>query len=520
MATTRLALLLLLAGACGLAAQSAPQPSAAKESFIIEPGNLPSGARNAAIRFATTTAAGFTTSSAKLPQVKLSAGAELVPGSFVVLNQNEAECRVNIGESAFGTIEVRVELYGVNGSSVLKTLRGTLGVTGPQPVSGSAAKLAVEEVRLVRVNVTEPQTAGAILISGKISGAVSITAPTGTTFVEAPVATTDKGDINSPALGTGNSVFTFSIGNPGQDDVTVRVANIKYMTALFSAAGGIMGDLACEVGGAALANQSALVVNAFTAKTTIEGKNDIPTQPPPTTSQPSPSTSGPTGGGGVPPSAQGQGRNAPARQNRANRRNESQPASPSVTPSSPGGAQRPAGPAQPAPAVGAPGGQAAPAGGGQDASAKPAPAAAPTAAPAGAGSIEPGKPAPRPSGPVGTLKVEAKQLVVTPGLHFCDKDFNPISAVVLNRIVSGEAGGRVWIVLKLDKDRNPDRVDTVTVKLTLGGVSRELQLTETGKNTGEFRCSKEGVLLIAQENPDSNEPEAAKVEPKPRFTNR
>ncbi|MCW8136089.1 MAG: hypothetical protein KIT75_10470 [Planctomycetota bacterium] len=110
--------------------------------------------------------------------------------------------------------------------------------------------------------------------------------------------------------------------------------------------------------------------------------------------------------------------------------------------------------------------------------------------------------------------------MVTPGLHFCDKDFNPISAVVLNRIVSGEAGGRVWIVLKLDKDRNPDRVDTVTVKLTLGGVSRELQLTETGKNTGEFRCSKEGVLLIAQENPDSNEPEAAKVEPKPRFTNR
>lgn len=516
----RIALLLLLSGACTLAAQSVPEPSAAKESFVIEPGNLPSGARNTAIRLVTSTAAGFTTSSAKLPQVKLSAGAELVAGSFVVLNQNEAECRVNVGEAAFGTVEVRVELYGVNGTSVLKTLRGTLGVTGPQPVAGSQAKLAVEEVKLVRVNVTEPQNAGAILISGKISGAVSITAPTGTTFTEAPVATVDKGDINSPALGTGNTVFTFSIGNAALEDVTVRVGDIKYLTALFSAAGGVMGDLACEVGGAALANQSALVVNAFTAKTTLEGTNDVPQEPPPTTSQPSESTGTPaTGGGGVAPGALGQGRSGPNRERNARRENnQAAPRGPSVAPAAP--ASSAPRPAQPAIDRGAPAPNAQPQS--QPAAqpgAKPAPGG-PAAEAAGAGSIGPGKATPRPETPAGTLRVEAKPLVVTPGLHFCDKDFKPISAVVLNRIVSGEAGGRVWITLKLEKDRTPDRVDTITVKLTLGGVTRELQLTETGKNTGEFRCGKEGVLLIAQENPDSNEPEAAKIDPKPRFTNR
>ena len=116
-----------------------------------------------------------------------------------------------------------------------------------------------------------------------------------------------------------------------------------------------------------------------------------------------------------------------------------------------------------------------------------------------------------------TAKPEPKTLEVSPGLYFCDKDFKPVSALVLDKMIAGEAGGRVWIVLKLKKDKQPDKVETVTVKLTVAGVSRELALTETGKNTGEFRCGKEGILVVANENPDSNREEKEAEPPKPRF---
>ncbi|MCC7509042.1 MAG: hypothetical protein IT464_06680 [Planctomycetes bacterium] len=527
---TRLLKWLLIAAALfcpALAAQTAPPASASKESFVIEPGTLPSGAKNVAIRLIATTASGFSNSSSKLPNVKFSAGATLVPGSFIILNQNEAECRVSIEDSAFGTIEVKVELFGVNGSTVLKTLRGTLGIAGPQPVTGSQAKLSVEEVLLVRVNVQEVQKAGTIVISGRITGTVRITAPTGTTFSEAPVPDGGGADINPPKLETANTVFTFSIGNAAQNDVSVRITGIKYMTALFTPAGGVPGDLACEVTGGALSNQSALVVNAFTAKTTIEGSNDVVEPPANTGSQPSGSTDAPPPAGRIDNSnlPGGTNRNSgdTSRRDRNDRNN--QPGNPAAPTARPGQVESKGQSSVPPPAIGR-AAEAQPAGGPQGAAPADAPARAvpgasgPGAGVAGTGSIAPGTLPAKTEGTPGSLATQPKDLVVTTGLNFCDKDFKPISAVVLNKIVSGEAGGRVWIVLKLAKDKNADRVDTVTVKLTLAGVSRELQLTETGKNTGEFRCSQEGVLLISEENPDSNEPEAAKVDPKPRFPNR
>ena len=33
---------------------------------------------------------------------------------------------------------------------------------------------------------------------------------------------------------------------------------------------------------------------------------------------------------------------------------------------------------------------------------------------------------------------------------------------------------------------------------------RTLKLTETGKSTVEYRCDKAGVLLVSDENPESN----------------
>ena len=114
-------------------------------------------------------------------------------------------------------------------------------------------------------------------------------------------------------------------------------------------------------------------------------------------------------------------------------------------------------------------------------------------------------------------KIPARVLQISPGLHFCDSEFKPVSAVVLDKSVNEEASGRVWIVLKLKDDKDASKVETVTVKLTIGGVTREVTLTETGKNTGEFRCGKEGILIVANENPNSNEIEKEPEPPKPRF---
>ena len=116
-----------------------------------------------------------------------------------------------------------------------------------------------------------------------------------------------------------------------------------------------------------------------------------------------------------------------------------------------------------------------------------------------------------------TAKPGPRELEISPGLHFCDKDFKPVTALVLDKAVAGEAGGRVWIVLKLKADKQPDKIETATIKLTVNGVTRELALTETGKNTGEFRCGEDGILVIANENPDSNTEEKAAEPPKPRF---
>lgn len=522
-------LLLVLLLATPLLAQlppgtTPPPPSAEKESFVIQPGEVDSGSRDFAIRLVSNEPAGFSNSSSKPPNVTFSSGVTLKPGSFRILNQNEAECRIDVEADAVGTCEVRVEMYSVNGTKVLKTLRGTLGIKGQIAVEGSQAKVGAESVKLVQVNVSTPQPAGVIVISGRIAGSVSITAPTGTNFAEAPVALIDNGDINAPALAQANTVFTFTIGNASLNDVTVRVTGIQYNTQLFGVAGGTAGDLACEVTGGALSNQTALVINAFTALTEIDGSNDNsePTTNNNTGSESSNSTNNNTGTGT--PAAGGVStanrrsleNNNNNRNNRENRNNRNNTGGNRASPGNElrgadGVTNRPPAPpnvgnAPPLPAPGPAGGVGgvSPAGG------------VSSSKMGGAGSVT-NEPAEKPKETRTEKKEPVRVLEVSPGLHFCDSDFNPVSALVLDKSVSNEAGGRVWILLKLKDDKDSSKVETVTVKLTIGGVTRELTLTETGKNTGEFRCGKEGILVVANENPNSNEVEKEPEPPKPRY---
>jgi hypothetical protein len=507
----------------------APPATPEKESFVIQPKNLATGAKDVTLRLVCNTASGFNTSSSRPPELKFGAGVTLKPGSFTLLNPNEAECRVDVADDAFGTCAVSLELYSVNGTQVLSTLRATLGIGGPVAVTGSQAKVGAESVELVRVNVSAAQKAGTLVILGRVAGTVRVNAPTGTAFVKLPAVSTSGGDINTPALSASNTVLTFGIGNPSLDDITVRVAEIEYNTQLFGLAGGTGTELACEISGAALSNQSALVVNAHTALTTVAGKNDTvsntPAKPTDSGSQGSNSTTPQTPQGNV--TQRGDGRSLESNTPRTPRQPRDQggqggvsPAGPVTQTSGPQGGNPPP-PPQPgvAPAVQPqPQPQPAPAGG----PAAPAPAAAAGGKNAADGSMRPVRPDDPPApGTTGTGRVrvegQAAPMVVSPGLYFCDKDFNVLGAVVLDKTVGGEAGGRVWILLKRAKDKDPTRVETVTVKLKVCGVERELVLTETGKDTGEFRCGKEGVLLLAPENPDSNTVEAPAEPARPRL---
>lgn len=522
-------LLLLLACALPLFAQvpPTPDPSAEKESFTIQPGSVDRGVRNFAVRLVANKAAGFSNSSSKAPVLKFSAGVTLVAGSLQILNQNEAQANIDVDNDAAGTIEVKLELYSVNGSSVLKTLRATLGIKGTSDLPGSQAEVGAESVKLVQVNVAAPQAAGALLVTGKIAGTVRIKAPTGTNFSSAPVATIDSGDINSPALEQTNTVFTFSIGNAALDDVTVRVDSILYNTQFFGLVAQ-QGDLVCELTGAALANQTALVVNAFTAKTEVAGSNDNSEDTGGNNNSggnASENSNSTAQSGGTPNAVLPQGRtldnNSNNRPERNRNRNNNTPGGSSrpLTSQLGGGSAQGGGQVPPprfdSPDVGAAPG---PVGGAGGAVAAPSAGNPGGAGLGGTGSITNEKSDGKTGeGELETRKVEAKELEITPGLHFCDKDFKPVSALVLDKAVAGEAGGRVWIVLKLKTDKQPDKIETVTVKLTVNGITRELTLTETGKHTGEFRCGKDGILVIANENPDSNEPEKATAAPKPRF---
>ncbi len=502
-----------------------PQASESKESFVLEPSGLATGVQAATLRLVSNAPAGFASSSSRQPEIKFGEGVKLVTGSFRLLNANEAECKVNVEADAMGVCDVSLIFYSVNGSKVLSTQRATLGLLGPAKVGG--IDVSVESSPVVRVNVTDAQSAGVIVLSGNLGGVVTLTSPTGTRFSRAPSPVTNKGTIGSPALAENNTQFNFIV-NSGQADTVVRVTEISYDTSLFTTTGGALGALNCAISGAALGGQSTLVANAHTALTTIAGSNDNTDAPADTGSQGSnSSSSGETTGGGTsqnnPTSGTGASRTReterPSRTDGGNNNRDSGGRSVN-SPAQPGGGSAPRESNPPPPGPQNPGVQPAP-GGRAEPPRGPGPGAAP--APAGgsqprsggdgsatASTSKPGEEKPP------TVAEEPKVvLITTPGLYFCDKDFKPLDILVLNALVAEKAGARVWISVKLKADKTPE-IDTIDVTLRVCGVSRTIKLTETGKTTGEFRCDKSGVLLVSEEDPDSNVSDEKAVERKAR----
>ncbi|MDC1141827.1 hypothetical protein OAU50_01940 [Planctomycetota bacterium] len=503
-------------------------PSAEKESFVVMPATVERGENNVEIRLANNTPAGYSHSSSRAPELKVGAGATLVVGSFTILNTNDAKAILNIEDDTASTISLSVNIFSVNGSTILRTFQATIGVTGQSAVTGSAASIGATEVKLVQVNVDDEQAAGSIRISGSIAGTVTITAPTGTTFANMP-STTSTADINSPALSQGNLTFSFSIGNAASADVIVNVTDIVYNAKYFTIAGGVEGDLALEVTGGALSNQSALVVNAFTAKSTIEGTNDNDAQPPAVEEEGSEESESTSNGGSVNNSnnSGSSNRRGLDNSNRNNNGRKNNKTNSNNSGRSPVAAGRLKSPPPPPPSVPRFGSRKNINKRGKSVGGS---GAAPIIGKGGPSSGEGDGTAKivKPDGPKtedshdqsgNKLKLEnakPRKLITTPGLYFTNKNFEPVTAVVMNKFVSDEAGGRIWIVLKKEKN-DTAKAETVKVKLTIGGSSRELSLIETSKDSGVFRCSSEGILIVSNEDPDSNREEPRQSDPKPRF---
>ncbi|MCC6575075.1 MAG: hypothetical protein IT462_14960 [Planctomycetes bacterium] len=508
-----------------LNAQGAATP--AKESFAIEPASLATNAQNASLRLVSTAPSGFATNSSKQPEISFSAGVTLVAGSFKLLNSNEAECKVNVAADAFGAVEVSVALFSVNGTKTLSTLKGTLGILGPSTVQGTSISVSVESVPLVQANIALPQAGGVIVLTGPVNGALRIAAPTGARFVAAPTPTTTAGTITGATLANGNVVFNFTVDNATAQNVTVRLTAISYDLSLYSQTGGQAGSLAVEASGAAMSNKSALVINAHTALSTLEGENDNPDVTPPADPPPPNTTSNPpapASGGDEPAATTGTGlRNNDRTSRQPGDRTSStspryNPTGPSSGGTSSGTGTPPAAPPNlpPAPMPAPPPNY------GRPPASRPTPAGGETPS----GSVSGGGATSRPATDkevadhvTPKAKEETKpNLFTTPGLYFCDKDFNPIGAVVLSSTVGDKASARVWLVLKAKKDKNPEAIDSVEVKLKVSGTTRTIKLTETGKNTGEFRCAKDGIVLVSDEEPESViEEQEAPVAPKARI---
>jgi hypothetical protein len=544
----RLALAILAIGCVTAVAQDAPEPSPEHEPFSIQPGTIESGAANVELRLVSTTPAGFAVSSARPPRLTFGAGVTLVEGSFEVLNQTEARCVVNADSEAFGTVEASIRFYSLSGNSVLKTMRATLNVGGPLGIDGTQASIRAD-ARLVRVNVTEPQAAGDIEIRGNISGTLSVTAPTGVSFSSAPTVSVAGGNSASPRLESNNTVFSVNIGNPEGGEVTVSLTGIRYVTAMFGVSGGVEGALAVEVGGSALGGNSALAVNAFTAKTELEGEpdEDETEQPPPEggsngNNEEQAAEQVPVGGGtiGTPPTSSSQRRDSSRADGSSGPRQPGPAGQPGQrwqggnfqgggggrqVPSRAGGG-RPGG--NRAGGGGGGGGQQAGGGGESGGGQSPQQSGGARQTPANVGGsqghlterMQPGDYEPGSSGEGARLRGERvrgpEDLPTAPGIYFTDRDFNPVSAVVLDRVIGSEAGGRIWVKLVLPNTRTPDRVDTVTVRVTIAGSTREITLTETGPNTGEFRCSRDGILIVSGEDPDSTTDPSQREEVAPR----
>lgn len=501
-----------------------PDPSPDKESFVVSPSTVARGAMNVEIRLGNNTPAGYSHSSSRAPDITVGAGATLVVGSFAILNTNEAKAILNIEQDTASSINLRINIYAVNGTTVLNTFQATLGVTGTMAVSSSSASIGADNVKLVVIDSEDEQSAGDVSITGAISGTVSITAPSGTTFASIPSATSGVADVNSPALTDDDTVFSFSIGNPGGGNVTVTISDILYNTQFFNLIGGVEGDLALEITGGALSNQSALVVNAFTAKSTIEGNNDTadPTEEPPApnTNSEESESSAPTGGTNNSSRNSGTGnRRSLGSSNGNNRSNRNSNSSGRPSSNAP----------RPAPNAGRQpnrptstrtvnrGGRNVPRVGGKRVGGGADPIAAGGAGNAGGDGTVEHVQADAEDAVSNKLKVEkVRKLVTAPGLYFTNKHFEPVTAVVMNRFVKNEAGGRIWVVLK--KEENDDaKIETLKVKLTIGGSSREIKLTETSKDSGVFHSNAEGVLVVTNEDPDSNREAAREKEPRRRF---
>lgn len=428
-------------------------------------------------------------------------------------------------------------------------------LTSPQTGSSAGSvKLRTSDVKLVQVNVDETQVLGDIILDGNAAGEIVINPPQGTLFVQGQVPTVKievpqgTAQVNQAKLDPGLGTFRFTIVNGAFVKVVVTVSNLGVDTSNYGRLGGALGVLSSSVSGLSagpgmgVISSASLVSNGHTALEKLEGRaitdtgltpDAAPTPNPGTT--PTPTNPGTVSTPNYGPSGSNTNRNSDAERARreaereAERRrrdqasraqqggvsmpgqvnsssnfgprtmpanrwqsdNRSNVAPPTVT-----GTTVPPGATASGGSIGSSGGRTG--GGIGRMTSGPAStsydreAAKPTSVP----TEEAGVPAEDPQHEPDYRALAPRKLEVSQRLYFADKDWNAVSGVVLQPNQAGNQETRVWVVLERNSDLT-DEIDTVTITLRFGRMSREVKLTETGATTGVFRCDPAGIEVTA-----------------------
>ncbi|MCK6439345.1 MAG: hypothetical protein L6Q71_04000 [Planctomycetes bacterium] len=254
-------------------------PSPEQEAFILAPTSVDAGAENKVIRLIANEDGLFSTSSKKSPELKFGTGITIDSGSFRIINPNEAEATIDVGENTSGGVEVRLNFFSLDGTKIIRQEKATLGVIGSVTAGQQGIEVSASEIRLVQVNVSTSQVAGSITLSGKVNGQIKAAPPAGTLFVSSntPQVAVDNASVSldSVSLNAAEDSFQFTVANPDLHDITVTISNLALDTLNFANLGGAEGNLSTKLSGAPLGASDISVINAYTALESLEG-DDVP----------------------------------------------------------------------------------------------------------------------------------------------------------------------------------------------------------------------------------------------------
>jgi len=519
-----IALLALAMPAALFAQLPSTDPSAAEESFHIEPVGVPAGAKEFAIKIVANEKDLFAYNG-KTPTLEFGTGVTLVSGSVKFTGSSEIDAKVNADADIVGAVPLFINFFAIdNENRVIKRARGHIGVLGPITLTTAQAVTPLEvsagSVEHVQVNVETAQEVGDVLITGRFNGPITLETPLNIRFASGfdPEASVDgDGSAIGPAVSASRQLFSVTVANTRGDEITLRISNIVWDTSSY---GGddptVSREYAMQVAGGVFV-EAQLIVNAYSGGGTLEGNEiDQSEDTPPETAADTTSAAATSSGGNSGFSSPNRDSSGSGASNSSSGRNNNRRSVNRTNLSGQGGSswngrsysggqynrggrggRRGNSSNNSGNSSNFGGGNASNLGGAAGQGARGGPTQSPGRAESDSEVIADESGTGESSADTGSIRDGALgKLKRSKRLYFADKDFKEVDGLVLQRLVRGEWRGRIWIVLERGKSNTPE-VETVSITLKIDGLSRQIELTETGPETGIFRSADSGVELAS-----------------------